>query len=363
MCQRPALLLRMNIIRERDMAERKQKSIEQIRIDAAVESARQSAKRHLSSDEGKRHIHKQAEERVVAEGLAAALARNVGIDGEGGEGGENSDDVSINASDNTTLTMASTVRRELARKATTMKIKLHPSFSKKVQAMKDVLRKEYINTEIDKRRKAAEETNRKLKTILLSWLGMSTEEAFFGWKEGIQEAKRGRMRDTKAKMRADRLQYESDLALLEYAKRQMALWHEHWDEFNDIKFWVNEKTGESTYDELAVERFLPSGWVMSDPPPHMYDEETGELLDRAAIEEMEFSSASDCYESEYYSTSLDEQSTSVVDRESSRCRDARDETTSRTAARVDPRRLRRRRIAGLAATVAASPVKTDEWQK
>ena len=57
MCQRPALLLRMNIIREKDMSERKQKNIEQIRIDAAVESARRSAKRHLSSDEGKRYIH------------------------------------------------------------------------------------------------------------------------------------------------------------------------------------------------------------------------------------------------------------------------------------------------------------------
>ena len=260
----------------------------------------------------------------MAEGLAAALALNVGIDDEGGE---NSDDVSTNASENTTLTMASTVRRELARKATTMKINLHPSFSKKVQAMKDVLRKEYINTEINKRRKAAEETNRKMKTILSSWLGVSTEEAFFGWKEGIQEAKCGRKRDIKAQilsswlgvsteeaffgwkegiqeakcgrkrdikaqMRADRLQYESDLALLEYAKRQMLLWHEHWDEFNDVKFWVNEKTGESTYDEPTVERFLPSGWVMSDPPPHMFDEETGELLDREAIEEMEFFSTS-----------------------------------------------------------------------
>lgn len=307
MCRRPALLLRMNIVRERDMAERKQKNIEQTRIDAAVESARRSAKRHLSSDEGKRHVHKQAEERVVAEGLAAALARDVNKDDECNE---ESDDMSTNASENTTLTMASTVRRELARKATTMKIKLHPSFNKKVQAMEDVLRKEYINTEIDKRRKAAEETNRKMKTILSSWLGMSTEEAFFGWKEGIQEAKLGRKRDIKAQMRADRLQYESDLALLEYAKRQMVLWREKWDEFNDVKFWVNETTGESTCDAPTVERFLPSGWVMSEPPPHIFDEETGELLDRAAIEDIE-SIISDCNESEYYSMSLDEQSTSA----------------------------------------------------
>lgn len=309
MCQRPALLLRMNIIRERDMAERKQKNIEHARIDAAVESAQRSAKRHLSSDEGKRRVHKQAEERVVAEGLAAALARNVGKDGECNE---ESDDVSTNASENTTLTMASTVRRELARKATTMKIKLHPSFSKEVQVMEDVLRKEYVNTEIDKRRKAAEETNRKMKAILSSWLGMSTEEAFFGWKEGIQEAKRGRKRDAKAQMRADRLKYESNLALLEYAKRQIGLWQEKWDEFNDVKFWEKEKTGESTYDEPTVDQFLPSGWVMSEPPNHIFDEETGELLDRAAIDEIELESAPDFYESEYNSLSLDDQSTSIA---------------------------------------------------
>ena len=94
------------------------------------------------------------------------------------------------------------------------------------------------------------------------------------------------------------------------------LWREKWDEFNDVKFWVNETTGESTYDAPTVERFLPSGWVMSEPPPHIFDEETGELLDRAAIEEIE-SIISDWNESEFYSMSLDEQSTSV-DRENSR---------------------------------------------
>jgi len=213
MCQRPALLLRMKIVRERDMASKKRKSVEQSRISAAVESAQQSAKRYLWSDQGKRHIHKQAGERVVAEGLAMVIAREVGKDGEcDGE----SDEISSNASENTTLTMASTVRRELARKATTMKIKLHPSFNKKVQAMEKVLRAEYISTEVDKRRKAAEEINRKMETILRNWLGISTEEAFFGWKEAIQEAKRENRSDIKARMRANRLQYESDLALLEY---------------------------------------------------------------------------------------------------------------------------------------------------
>ena len=189
MCQRPALLLRMNIIRESDMAEKKRANLEQTRVDAAVGSAERAAKRYLSSDEGKRHIHKQAEERVVAEGLAAALAREL----DGNEHDDDSDDnMSSAASENTTLTMASTVRRELARKATTMKIRLHPNFPKKVQAMESVLRAEYIATETDKRRKAAEETNRKMKTVLKSWIGMNTEEAFDGWREAIREAKRGK---------------------------------------------------------------------------------------------------------------------------------------------------------------------------
>eukprot|EP00563_Minutocellus_polymorphus_P000873 CAMPEP_0181032162 /NCGR_PEP_ID=MMETSP1070-20121207/6600_1 /TAXON_ID=265543 /ORGANISM="Minutocellus polymorphus, Strain NH13" /LENGTH=952 /DNA_ID=CAMNT_0023109551 /DNA_START=396 /DNA_END=3254 /DNA_ORIENTATION=+ len=313
MCQRPAFLLRMNIIREREMAKKKRENIEQTRVDAAIGSAERAAKRYLSSDEGKRHIQRQAEERVVAEGLAAVLAREV----DGNEHENESDDgMSSDASENTTLTMASTVRRELARKATTMKIRLHPSFPKRVQAMKSVLRAEYIITEANKRRKAAEETNRKIKTILKSWVGVNTEEAFDVWREAIREAKRGKRRDIKAQLRADRLKYESDLALLEYAKRQLVLWQEEWDEFNDAKYWVNEKTGESTYQEPVVEHFLPSGWVMSEPPPHIIDHTTGEILGREDIEEIEFdslASTSDCCESsEYYSTSLDDQSAGVV---------------------------------------------------
>ena len=38
---------------------------------------------------------------------------------------------------NTTLTIGSTVRKEIARKAATMKIRLHPGFGKKVHAMEE----------------------------------------------------------------------------------------------------------------------------------------------------------------------------------------------------------------------------------
>ena len=306
MCQRSALLLRMNIIRERDMAETKRANLEKTQVDAAVDSAERAAKRYLSSDEGKRHIHKQAEERVVAEGLAAALAREL----DGNELDDESDDnMSSATSENTTLTMASTVRRELARKATTMKIRLHPNFPKKVQAMESVLRAEYIATETDKRRKAAEETNRKMKMVLKSWIGMNTEEAFDGWREAIRDAKRGKRKDIKAQMIADRLKYNSDLALVEYAKRQLLLWRKEWDEFNDCYYWANETTGETTYEEPTVQRFLPSSWVVSEPPSHAGDNETGILFGGADIEESELDSLAST--SEYYSTSVDDQSASA----------------------------------------------------
>jgi hypothetical protein len=174
-----------------------------------------------------------------------------------------------------------------------------------------VLRAEYIATETDKRRKAAEETNRKMKTVLKSWIGMNTEEAFYGWREAIREAKRGKRRDVKAQRTADRLKYESDLALVEYAKRQLVLWREEWDEFNDLSYWCNDKTGETTYQEPTVQRFLPSGWVMSEPPSHIIDQETGMLLAGADIEEIELASLAST--SEYYSTSVDDQSASAAE--------------------------------------------------
>ena len=171
--------------------------------------------------------------------------------------------------------------------------------------MESVLRAEYIDTETDKRRKAAEESNRKMKTVLKSWIGMNTEEAFDGWREAIRKAKRGKRKDIKAQMIADRLKYESDLALLEYAKRELVLWREEWDHFNDLNYWTNDKTGETTYQQPTVERFLPQGWVISEPPSHVIDHETGLLLGRRDVEELELDSLAST--SEYYSTSVDNQ--------------------------------------------------------
>lgn len=284
-CQRPALFLRMSIVKEKDIAEKRHMNVEKARIDAAVESAELGAKRHLSSDEGQQHIRKQAEERVVAEALSKLAAADTNHNDDGSDA--DNEDVPSTFETSTTVSVGSTVRQEIARKTAVIKIRLHPSFGRKVQKVEEKIRKEYISTELDRRRKLAEETNRKMKTIRHNWLGMSVDEAFREWRMAIRRAKRGKRRDMKVKMRTERLKYESELALNEYAKRQLLLWDEYWDEYNDAPYWINKHTEESTYEEPTLERFLPGGWSVPDVPSHMVDRETGNMLSRSEIREAE----------------------------------------------------------------------------
>jgi len=284
-CQRPALFLRMSLVKEKDMAEKRRTNVEKARIDAAVESAELGAKRHLSSDEGQQHIRKQAEERVVAEALSKLVAADANHDDDGSDA--DNEDVPSTFETSTTVSIGSTVRQEIARRAAVVKIRLHPNFGRKVQRMEEKIRRDYISSEVDRRRMLAEETNRKMKTIRHNWLGMSVDEAFREWRTAIRRAKRGKRRDMKAKMRTERLKYESELALKEYAKRQLLLWDEYWDEYNDAPYWINRHTDESTYEEPRLERFLPEGWSMPDLPSHMVDRETGNMLSRPEVREAE----------------------------------------------------------------------------
>ena len=47
----------------------------------------------------------------------------------------------------------------------------------------------------------------------------------------------------------------------------------HWDEFNDLPYWVLGETQEATYDEPSLETYIPKGWVER-PPESMWDEDT-----------------------------------------------------------------------------------------
>ena len=63
-CERPALLLRKNMILEGAMIEKRRKQNEEKRIDEAVEAAKKIATDYLNSEEGKDEVQSLAEQRV-----------------------------------------------------------------------------------------------------------------------------------------------------------------------------------------------------------------------------------------------------------------------------------------------------------
>ena len=37
----------------------------------------------------------------------------------------------------------------------------------------------------------------------------------------------------------------------------LSKWETHWDEFNDLNYWVHKESGKSTYDEPTTDLYIP----------------------------------------------------------------------------------------------------------
>jgi len=55
-------------------------------------------------------------------------------------------------------------------------------------------------------------------------------------------------------------------------------WDRHYDNFNDIPYWVNIITGKISHVKPEVEHFLPIGWSKRDLPGCLINSNTGKTL-------------------------------------------------------------------------------------
>ena len=213
-CQRPAFLLRKNIILENIMDEKRRKQNEEKRINDAVETAKKIALQYLHSNEGRQEVRSTAEKEVKE--------RREGKQPE------------INTLKSEQVDHMIVKDLSLRSKKYTNIINLiidHLPWKKEIEkeiqeAMKKIC-SDFITKEIESKRQTAIDTNRKLKMVLDAWIGLTIEDVFSAWKSIVFELKIQRIKDEN-KQQIEKERYD----LEEKEKQSMAF-----DEVSEKKLW------------------------------------------------------------------------------------------------------------------------------
>lgn len=123
------------------------------------------------------------------------------------------------------------------------------------------LQKQYVAIEKKNRRITIGNMHEKMSLVMKSWLGLSMEETFFGWKQVTKERFLRLYKDESEENRNLRLLYESEAARFKYAEAQVREWKEHHCS-DTMTYWTNQKTGNVSWDKPNVQMYLPSGWEL-----------------------------------------------------------------------------------------------------
>lgn len=239
-CERPALLLRKNILLESIMVEKRRKRNEEKRINDAVDVAKKIATQYLHSDEGREEVRSAAEKEVK----------------------ERREDEKAESNALKSDQVKHSIVKDLfvASKKNTNIINLmmeclpwKKEIEKEIQETMKNICNDFIAKEIESRKTTAIETNKKLKTILDAWIGLTIEDVFIAWKNIVFELKIQRIKDE------NKQQIEKERCDLEEKEKQamaldeLQLWTKKYDHFNDAPFWQHALTNEIRWKEPTVE--------------------------------------------------------------------------------------------------------------
>jgi hypothetical protein len=276
-CERSAFLLRKNIYLEGVMVERRRKANEEQRIKDAVEKAKKVATQYLFSDDGKNKVRYIAEQRVKA-----AHDHQMKLDDN-----EKYELYNLETDDKQT----SNFRKN--NDFINVVVECFP-WNKRVEKEIDEvivqIRNDFITKEIESSRSIAVENNNKLKMVLNAWVGLTAEEIFNDWKQIVIERKTKGTNDDKTQQLEQMRIYEEGvekkmmatkevcialgfLFIFRYSTHQsfimytqMKLWHQGYDEFQEIPFWQHSLTKEIQWKEPTIEFVLAtSGWSFPRP--------------------------------------------------------------------------------------------------
>ncbi|KAL7470558.1 hypothetical protein ACHAXS_010818 [Conticribra weissflogii] len=278
MCQRPALLVRSKVAYEENIREKRRLAGESKRIFNAVNAAKEESITFLESEDGMLMVREEAEKRIIE------MEAYVEEEGYKNSCGRNKLQPAI----------FSAVFAGAKSSVSKIKSQVQGERKQKIVQVEKVIKREYIDHQVAKNTRKVLEDNRKIVWILKSWMGLSVDDAFRGWRQCVKKSKQRRRREDKLKLKQLRLDYEESVAKYEQKMLEHRNWTEIWDEFNDVPVWVNSLTGVSQYQ-------LPR---LQDPPllPNvLLDQDTGEMMSPPSSIENEVDSNSD-EESQYSET-------------------------------------------------------------
>lgn len=201
MCKRPALLLRMNMVYEENMIEKRRLQAFEKKIADAATTAETIAKNYLSTDDGMMMVRDEAEKRIASSREEAKLSTP--------------HPTSRSSLTSTISTIASSLRGNRER---------FKALRNRIEA--DV-RKEYIEQEVTKTTTKITEENDKVRRIMKKWIGNGVSDIFQGWRDLLQISKKQRRGLARDLLREDRRAYESNVAAFELVNLEVRSLHLH----------------------------------------------------------------------------------------------------------------------------------------
>jgi len=294
-CTRPALLLRMNMVYEENMIEKRRIEEEEKKVADAAKAAESIAKKYLTTDDGMMMVRDEAEKRVAS---SRELAQ---------QSTQHTSSHSRSSFASTISTIASSLRGN------------HKSFRAQLKRVEADVRKVYIEEEVAKSTAKVREENAKVRRIMKKWVGNSASDTFRSWRDLVQASKKQRRGKARARLREERRKYENDVAAYELKtlevsslfcysfdnlKRdglafcvslpQLSKYDEMYDQFCDLPVFINRDTNETLYDK-------PKNTMTYPEMPSSLLDEKGEPLTPRKLALLEASSSS---EDESYASSV-----------------------------------------------------------
>ena len=220
MCERPAMLIKMNITLEKQMTEKTRKKNEMKNLEMALRSAKDMAKMFLSCDEGKLMIRRMAEKRMTENVSKETSLQDYKCPASTilGNIEENSKEF-----DFWIELLRNGIDADELKKGNSSCSQVVASYNKSqdeeiINEIEIQLGNQYVEIEISRRRKLVEEMSMKLKIVMKNWLGLNMEEVFLEWKSLVFDTKRQQKRDIDEKQNNETLDYENKIVLLHYAE-------------------------------------------------------------------------------------------------------------------------------------------------
>lgn len=91
-----------------------------------------------------------------------------------------------------------------------------------IKQLEEQIIDQYVQEEMTKSRGNVIEGNNKVRWIIKNWMGLSTNDAFRGWRECVAASRKRKRMEQRAQMKEERLRFEDELARYEMERIEVS---------------------------------------------------------------------------------------------------------------------------------------------